>query len=428
MQNKRWKVSLGTFVAMCLTVNMLPARSGGPPTARTGDFGELNCTACHTGNALNTAGGTLAIGGVPANYTPGQTYPITVTVSKAGQARWGFELAVRIVSSGLQAGTLATADANTQIVAANGIQYIMHTSAGTFAGTNSGTWNFNWTAPATSVGPVRFGAAGNAANNSGTNQGDFIYTATATSNGAAIPTSALFAHMAIGGGFSTTFTFMNTGDTPVTGTLVMTGQDGAALDAALTESSPGSSAPAAGPVYASAAPLSIAAGGSVVITASPANATASTKAGWARVESTGGNIVGVANFQLVSGGQLTTTAGVLSAETVSAATIPVNDSEAGNIFTGYAVANPSTTDTIGVKVVTVREDGTVAATLSPITLTPGQQVAQFFFQDAGASKTFRGTAVLIGQDGKKFSVVALLQNQGIYTAIPVSAGKASHIN
>jgi hypothetical protein len=234
--------------------------------------------------------------------------------------------------------------------------------------------------------------------------------------------------MATGGGFSTVFTFMNTGDTPVSGTLIITGQDGAPFNATLAESSAGPAAPGATPVLASAAPLNIPAGGARTITATAANAADPTKAGWARVESTGGTVVGVANFQLVTGGTLTTTAGVLSAETVSAATIPVNDNEAGNVYTGYAVANPSASDTITVKVVTVNEDGTVAATLSPITLTPGQQVAQFFFQDPLASKTFKGTAVLIGQDGKKFSVVALIQNKGLYTAIPVAAGKASHIN
>ncbi len=104
------------------------------------------------------------------------------------------------------------------------------------------------------------------------------------------------------------------------------------------------------------------------------------------------------------------------------------DDEAAESFTGYAVANPSGTDTVTIKVVTVREDGTVAATLSPITLAPGHQVARFFFEDPAASKTFRGTAVLIGQDGRKFSVVALTQNQGLFSAIPVTPGRASHIN
>jgi hypothetical protein len=106
----------------------------------------------------------------------------------------------------------------------------------------------------------------------------------------------------------------------------------------------------------------------------------------------------------------------------------LNDDEAAAVYTGYAIANPSTTDTVSVKIVTVREDGTPASTLAPVTLTPGQQVAKFFVEDPAASKTFKGTAVLIGQSGKKFSVVVLVQNQGLYTAIPVTAGKAPNIN
>ena len=42
-----------------------------------------------------------------------------------------------------------------------------------------GEWTFNWTAPATLGGKITFYASGNAANNSNTQLGDFIYTATA---------------------------------------------------------------------------------------------------------------------------------------------------------------------------------------------------------------------------------------------------------
>lgn len=428
MKYRGWKLSLVIFFVFCCTGSLLLAFSGGPPTERTGDFGELTCMECHTGNTLNASGGSFAITGVPAEYQPGQTYPITVSIQKSGQSRWGFELAVRVVSSGLQAGTLATTDSNTQIDSAGGIQYIMHSSAGTHPRANSGSWTFNWTAPATARGVVRFGAAGNAANNNGTNQGDFIYTATATSNAASLPTTASFAHMAVGGGFSTVFTFMNLGSTAVNGTLILTGQDGTPLNASLADPSRGTNAPSTGPLLASSSSLSIPSGGVKTITVSAANSSAPTKAGWAHVESSGGALSGVASFQLVTNGKLTTLAGVLSGDTVESATIPVSDDVPSNVYTGYAVANPSTTDTITIKVVMVKDDGTVGATLSAITLGPGQQTAKFFIEDAAASQTFSGSAVLIGPSGKKFSVVALIQNQGLYTAIPVSAGKASQIN
>jgi hypothetical protein len=186
--------------------------------------------------------------------------------------------------------------------------------------------------------------------------------------------------------------------------------------------------PGAAPVLGSQSSLSIPPGGARTIIANADPANDGIKVGWARVESTGGTVAGVANFQLVSGGTLAASAGVLSAETVDSATIPVIDDEAANSFTGYAVANPSSTDTITIKVVMVNADGTPAVTLTSIALSPGRQVARFFFEDPGASRTFRGTAVLIGQEGKRFAVVALSQNKGLLSAIPVTPGKAPHIN
>jgi hypothetical protein len=428
MEYRGWKLSLVIFFGFCCTGSVLLAVSSGPPAGRTGDFGQTNCTECHIGNALNAPGGTFAITGVPAEYQAGQTYPITVSIQKPGQSRWGFELAVRSAASGSQAGSLANTGGSTQIIPEGGIQYVMHTLTGTRPGTTSGSWTFNWTAPATAQGPIRFSAAGNAANNSGSELGDFIYTATVTSNVPSLPTTATFAHMAVGGGFSTVFTFMNLGSTPVSGNLVLTGQDGAPLIAALTDPSTGANAPSAGAIPASSWSLSIPPGGLQTVTADAANSSDPTKAGWAHVESSGGALSGVASFQLVSSGRLVTVAGVLSGDPVDSATIPVSDDVPSNVYTGYAVANPSATDTIAIRVLMVGNDGTVAATLSSITLGPGQQTARFFIEDPAASRTFRGSAVLIGPAGQKFSVVALIQNQGLYTAIPVTAGRASQIN
>lgn len=416
----------GLFVISC-GASLLLGFSSGPPAARTGDFGEQSCTACHRDNTLNSAGGTLSIT-APAQYQPGTTYPITVRLERSSQSRWGFQAAVRVVASSQQAGALATADGTTRIQTASGIQYISQSATGTQQGATSGTWTFNWTAPATNVGAVRFSLAGNAANNTGTNAGDFIYTTTATINAAAaLPTTALFSHVAVGDGFSTLFTLVNTGATPLTGSLILTGQNGTPLDATLSQAAVGAGAPELGPVLASSFPIEIPSGGTKVITASPLTASDPLKAGWARLESAGGAVSGVATFQLVTGGKLATIAGVLGSETVENATIPVDDDVAANRYTGYAVANPGT-DSVTIKVVTVKQDGTAGATLANIVLGPGGQKAQFVSNDPAASQKFQGSVVLMGQGGKKFSVVALVQNQGLYTAIPIVAAKAPGIN
>ena len=50
----------------------------------------------------------------------------------------------------------------------------------------------------------------------------------------AATTTALFAQVAIGGGYTTLFTFLNTGGTSVEGNLILTSDDGTAMNATLT--------------------------------------------------------------------------------------------------------------------------------------------------------------------------------------------------
>ncbi|HYK91820.1 MAG TPA: hypothetical protein VE398_23850 [Acidobacteriota bacterium] len=242
-------------------------------------------------------------------------------------------------------------------------------------------------------------------------------------------TTAVFSHFAIGGGYTTVFTLLNTGTGAATGNLILTGQDGSALSASL-QSSDGTAA------SSSSIALNIPQGGATFVTAGPAVAgDPNVKAGWARVESSGGAPGGVSSFQLTSGGTLETIAGVLSSSSVSSATIPVdNDATAGR-FTGYAIANTGSTN-INVKVVVTDTNGNITDTVTPQQLnplTPGHQVARFLHQDLPNRTTFRGSMVLIEQSGANFNVVALIQAQGIsntilFTAIPVIPGRAPNIN
>src|SRR5919112_2324708 len=81
--------------ALLLTDNAANPRaraySAGPPAGFTHAPGELDCSDCHTTPAQS--GGTLALG-VPDQYTPGQTYDITVTHASgdATRVRWGFQM------------------------------------------------------------------------------------------------------------------------------------------------------------------------------------------------------------------------------------------------------------------------------------------------------------------------------------------------
>jgi hypothetical protein len=159
-------------------VERTSAFSEGPPAGFTGAPGEQTCTSCHSGTAT---GGEFAIV-PPRKYFPGRTYQVAVqhTNPDITRDRWGFQLTA--LADTTMAGSFATTDLFTQIVGGVQRDYIEHTGAGTFSGTTGGvSWSFNWTAPATELGPVTFYAAGNQADGANGPQGDLILTATALS-------------------------------------------------------------------------------------------------------------------------------------------------------------------------------------------------------------------------------------------------------
>lgn len=181
---------VGAIVAVLLTDNFVNqtsyAYSSGPPAGYTGAPGEFTCTECHL--VEDAGNGKLSLT-VPPTYVPGRTYQITVKHANADQTRirWGFELTA-LSADRLKAGELASTDATTQLTTGgpdnkNPRQYIEHTAAGNFEGQKNGAmWTFNWTAPATDVGPVTFYVAGNQANGNHNSSGDYIYSTFASSD------------------------------------------------------------------------------------------------------------------------------------------------------------------------------------------------------------------------------------------------------
>ncbi len=164
--------------------NNVFAYSFNPPDEKTGAPNQSDCTDCHLGNVLNSAGGSFVLT-VPTVYVPGEEYSIVVDLMRTGQSRWGFQMTA-LNGNNARAGTFTTVDANTQLSVANSKQYIEQTTAGTAQGTrNRNQWSFKWTAPSTDVGPITFYSTGNAANNNSASSGDYIYTTSATANAAA---------------------------------------------------------------------------------------------------------------------------------------------------------------------------------------------------------------------------------------------------
>lgn len=154
----------------------------GPPTAHTGGFGEPTCLRCHTGDALNTPGGTLRIEGLPARWRPGASYPIAVVMQRDSLARAGFELAVRF-ADGSAAGTLEPVDSVRMTLtrdSLSGLPYAHHTRAGTRGWSGEARWPLRWVAPAAGRGEVLLHAASVASNDDDSNLGDYVFTTAAT--------------------------------------------------------------------------------------------------------------------------------------------------------------------------------------------------------------------------------------------------------
>ena len=152
----------------------------GPPLARTGGFGELTCIECHLDLELNALGGALLLDGIPASFTPGALYVVTVIVEGEGMGSAGFQAAARFHEgerTGTPAGRLAPLDGRTVVRSEDGVDYINHTVAGSKLGPGDvASWSFEWVAPG-EPSPVVFHVTGNSANGDNSPLGDLIYTA-----------------------------------------------------------------------------------------------------------------------------------------------------------------------------------------------------------------------------------------------------------
>lgn len=148
------------------SVRWLLANSASPPSDRTGSPGDggLSCASCHGGVAGSAS--NITLGGLPAAYTPGASYPLTFSVAVGGaQTRPGFEITAERAGPAAAVGSW-TPGANTTTVGDS----LAHSAANT--GVTS--WSFTWNAPATGQGTVTFYAAANASNNDGGTGGDRI--------------------------------------------------------------------------------------------------------------------------------------------------------------------------------------------------------------------------------------------------------------
>ena len=229
--------------------------------------------------------------------------------------------------------------------------------------------------------------------------------------------STYFPHIAVGGGYTTVFALANAGGATASGSLTLTDQQGTPLTISMDG--------AGGTVF----PLTIPPGAVRILTAGALNSPDETSAGWALLQSAGGSIGGVATFRYTASGTLRGVAGVMASQPTDSATIPVNNDDALERFTGVALANPGDQE-IRVQIYVIDQDGNVTQTVSPEALNPlgaRMQVATFLHQLVPATLRFRGSMVLTAGGTGQFVATALLQDQGMLSAIPVIKDKPPNI-
>lgn len=169
----------------------LNSNSAGSPGGKTGSPGDgsVKCTQCHVVTATTVQ--NWITHNIPiTGYIPGNTYTITATGTHTGVVKFGFELTAEDAAN-VKTGSFTLINTG-QTRFTNNNKAVTHTLQGTLPSGNSKTWSMNWTAPPGNAGNIRFFAAFNAANGTGTTSGDKIYLSNTTitpdvTAGASIP-------------------------------------------------------------------------------------------------------------------------------------------------------------------------------------------------------------------------------------------------
>lgn len=133
-------------------------------TGAPGDDKDV-CQSCHNSNSIQTTE-TLTLrdtfGTVVAEYAPGQTYDLTVTINtaKGNPVAWGFQCVTLKDAGNLPYNAWTNPGNNVQLTSLNtGRQYAEHIGPG-----NSNEFTVQWIAPEVGTGSITFYAGGNGVN------------------------------------------------------------------------------------------------------------------------------------------------------------------------------------------------------------------------------------------------------------------------
>ena len=193
--------SVGVFYQMFSNANGASSQTPAPgevTCSQSGCHGSGNGEGSSGGLADNMGGGSVVISGISGTYVSGTLYHINVRVNQLGGGKFGFNCEALDASNG-NAGTLTITQAGTWIRSGiNGTRNCVSQGHSGTSGPTAGVgtdffdFAFDWTAPASSIGPVTFYASGLAVNMSGLNDaGDEVYSSSLTVNPTVLPTAQI---------------------------------------------------------------------------------------------------------------------------------------------------------------------------------------------------------------------------------------------
>lgn len=136
--NLRWKSAI-LLTGCTAAFLILTSTDNGGTGVNNAAANGTNCGPCHGNTASPNT--TISFSGVPANgYTPGTSYPVTMTINNVAMPKCGFSLFVT-------GGTLSGNPLGTTLTPVS-FNQIRHNTPQSI---NSGVYicNFNWTAPTT---------------------------------------------------------------------------------------------------------------------------------------------------------------------------------------------------------------------------------------------------------------------------------------
>ncbi len=180
------KKILYAALSLALTAILISATTSSPASPcdspvvgdHSGAPGETNCSGCHS-SPVNPDQPALhfEFENAPVAYKPDSVYLMHLKIKRAGHTKFGF-VCTSLDPSNAAAGSFSLINTSTtRIYTMGGRRYVSHTPCGADS-QDSMAWTYQWKAPATNKGKIKFYLSTLVANHDHALTGDTTYTRT----------------------------------------------------------------------------------------------------------------------------------------------------------------------------------------------------------------------------------------------------------